>query len=187
MLAVDADGRIINDAPERRRVPYRVGEAVERAVRPPRRNRDDDRLGAFQRIFDTGVGVGPVESVGLDAGGAERRDPLVRPYRAARLDRGRSPDQRLRAIAEAKEEDFHLRSLMMKVGFFGPHASETSHFTLERFWRRSPHPEPGANPGQASSAGQRPKFGTDSHPTGRAFARGRPVELVLHAILTVET
>ena len=42
-----------------------------------RRDRDDDRLGARQRRLEARRRARAVEGVGVDAGGAERRDALV--------------------------------------------------------------------------------------------------------------
>ncbi len=58
MLAVNADGRIIDDAAERRGGRDRRGEPVERpAARPARRNRDDDRLRPVERLPEPGPGA----------------------------------------------------------------------------------------------------------------------------------
>ncbi len=108
MLAIDADGRIIDDSAKRRSGADRLRETVERPVGPVRRDRHDDRLGAVQRVLEAGIGARAVEDAGLDARGAESSDAFVRARRAAGLDQGRSPDEGFGAIAEAEEEDFHL-------------------------------------------------------------------------------
>src|SRR5271166_1404071 len=109
MLAVNADGRVIDNAPERRRSRDRRRKtALRRLSCAARRNRNDDRLGPLQRLLDAGVGPRAVVYVSLDAFAAKRGDALLRAHGSARLDRRHPPDERLRAIAEAEEEDFHL-------------------------------------------------------------------------------
>src|SRR5208337_5170271 len=106
--------------------------AVERPVGPARRDRDNDRLGALQRLFETGVGARAVEDEDLDAPAPDLRRPLVRPNRAARLDRRRQPNDCLGAIAEAEEEDFHCSS-----GFSLPEAQSKQIFPDGPTYRNS--------------------------------------------------
>ena len=104
VLAVDADGREIDDARKVGRGGDRGGEEVERPLPPARRNGDDNRLGPLQRRREPEIDPRPLEDVSLDAGGAQRGDALVRPRRPARLERRRPPDQRLGRVAEAEKE-----------------------------------------------------------------------------------
>ena len=77
MVAINADGRIIDDAPQRRRGGDRGPEALERRPCPvARRDRDDDRLGLRERLLKPGLRLGAVELIGLDALAPQRGDAL---------------------------------------------------------------------------------------------------------------
>ena len=53
MIAINADGRIVDDAPQRRRGGDGGREALERRACPvARRDRDDDRLGLPKRLLE---------------------------------------------------------------------------------------------------------------------------------------
>ena len=101
-------GCVAKPAPRDRR-----GEQFRRRAAPrARRDRDDDRLRALKGLLETGVPSGAVEDISLDPSGSKRGDALLRPRRAARLDRRRPPDQRLGAITNPEEEDFHVRTVI---------------------------------------------------------------------------
>ena len=111
VVAVNPDGRIIDDAPQRRRGGDRGPEAIERRACPvARRDRDDDRLGFLERLLQPRLGLRAVEPIGLDALATQRGDASRGPRGSARLDPGLALNEPPGAIAEAEEEDF-TRSL----------------------------------------------------------------------------
>ena len=103
VIAINADGRIIDDAPQRRRGGDRGPKALERRACPvARRDGDDDRLGLLKRLVEPGLRLGAVELIGLDALATQRGDALRRPRRSARLDPGLALNEPPGAIAEAE-------------------------------------------------------------------------------------
>ena len=115
VVPINPDGRIIEDAAERRRSRDRRGEELGRRAAPcPGRDRDDDRLRPLNRLFERRLPSRAVEDISLDPGGSKRSDALVRPRRAARLYSRRPPDERLGAISDPEEEDFHVRIVICR-------------------------------------------------------------------------
>ena len=89
VIPINADGRIIDDAPERRRGGDRGREALDRRARATaRRDGDDDRLGLPERLLEPRLRLDAVEAIGLDALATQRGDGFSGPGRSARLDPG---------------------------------------------------------------------------------------------------
>src|SRR6202453_1690461 len=106
VVAVHADGRIVDDAPQRRRGGDDGPEAIDPRPCPvARRDRDDNRLGRPKRLLQPGVRVGPVKLIGFDPLATQRGHGLRAPRRSDRLDPGLALNEAAGAIAEAEEED----------------------------------------------------------------------------------
>src|SRR5690349_11657589 len=108
MVAIDPDGRIVDDPPQGRR----RGDCGAKALQSPpspiaRRDGDDDRFGFLKRRLEPRLGIDAVEAIGLDPGPTQSAYGFGRALRPARLDPGLALNEPPGAIAEAEEEDLH--------------------------------------------------------------------------------
>ena len=109
VIAVDADGRVVDDPPQRRRGGDRGRKALERrasAYRAAGSRRRWPRPSSSAALQPR-LGLGAVECIGLDALAAQRGDALGGPRRSARLDPGLTLNEPPGAIADAEEEHPH--------------------------------------------------------------------------------